>query len=208
MSTVKSPVKRFLAAVTALTLALVVLVSSTSLSASAYSLYTAKVDNSTLAYDATITSTQKQWKQLADQEANEGFVLMKNSNNCLPIDTSKGNVKVNLLGYCGYNPVYSGAGSGALKGTDVVSFKDTLATNGFVVNPALEEEGVYEVEESDEGLLVLHLASLHPVLLRITRSPSDVLYGSGLFCQHEEVLGYCHHGDRPHRCRVPGPVQL
>lgn len=96
-----------------------------------------------ISYDPTITSTKEQWRALIDEETDEGNILMSNRNHTLPIDTSRGAVPINLLGYCAYNPVYSGAGSGAVSVSDAIDFKTSLTRAGFSVNPAPETAGVY-----------------------------------------------------------------
>ena len=104
-------------------------------------------DNSTIPYDSSITSNKQQWEGFVQKEAEEGTVLLKNKDHALPIDTSKGKVKVNLLGYCAYNPVYSGSGSGSIKAGSRTDFKTSLANAGFEVNPAVEQAGFYKAEE-------------------------------------------------------------
>ena len=134
-------------------------------------------DNSTIPYDATITSNKAQWEGLASQEAAEGTVLMKNKNGALPIDTSNGKVKVNLLGWCAYNPVYSGAGSGSIKDGARVDFIQSLTDNGFEVNPATKDSGIYQSEEkgaieSSVGSLIASFEQHEPSLDKFTGATS------------------------------------
>lgn len=112
-----------------------------------------KTEMSVIPYDATITSTKEQWKALAIRESEEGSVLLKNKNGVLPIDTSRGKVKVNLFGYCAYHPVYSGAGSGATSSAGAVDFKQSLASGGFEINPAIEKIYAGADNSSDGGLI-------------------------------------------------------
>lgn len=142
----RHPARSFLCVVMALLFAACICIPATPMRASAAIKKNGR-DNSTIPYNATITSNKAQWEDFANQEAAEGTVLLKNKNNVLPIDTSKGNVKVNLLGYCAYNPVYSGSGSGSIKDGARVSFLDSLKNNGFTVNPATEKSGIYKPEE-------------------------------------------------------------
>ncbi len=104
---------------------------------------------SAFAYNAKQTTTKDDWIALAKHIPEEGITLMKNDG-ALPLKTKK----VNLLGYAGYNPVYSGAGSGNTASNTVTSFKDSLKAAGIEINPAVEQAGVYTNDSKDEeGLL-------------------------------------------------------
>lgn len=108
------------------------------------------VDNSTLKYDSAITTNHQGWLNFAEKEAEEGIVLMKNQNGALPL--KKG--KINLLGYCAYNPVYGGSGSGMADTTKATSIVESLEKAGFEVNPAIgKTEGYGAPSSSNAGLL-------------------------------------------------------
>lgn len=57
----------------------------------------------------SVTTTEEDWSGLVTEIADEGMVLLKNENNTLPLAEG---TKINLLGYCAYNPHYSGSGYG------------------------------------------------------------------------------------------------
>lgn len=68
------------------------------------------------------------------QVAEEGFVLLKNKDNTLPLtDTSK----VSVFGWAFSNPVYGGTGSGSSDASTSISPKQGLEDAGFEVNPTL-----------------------------------------------------------------------
>lgn len=101
------------------------------------------------AYNANPTSDKSQWIAMANRIPEQGITLMKNDG-ALPLK----NRKVNLLGYCAYNPVYTGAGSGNVASNTNVSFLKSLKDAGIEVNPALQQEDTYEVKQTEnEGLL-------------------------------------------------------
>ena len=86
-----------------------------------------KVDNSTIPFDPKITTQNSDWKNFAVKVAEEGTVLLKNKNNTLPL--AKG--KINLLGYCAYNPIYGGAGSGMADSSNAYSIVQSLQDAGY-----------------------------------------------------------------------------
>lgn len=53
--------------------------------------------------------TAEEAKEVARRVAEEGFVLLKNDNGALPLQTS---TKLNLFGWAASSPVYGGSGSG------------------------------------------------------------------------------------------------
>lgn len=100
---------------------------------------------SAFAYNAKQTSMKDDWIALAKHIPEEGITLMKNDG-ALPLKTKK----VNLLGYAGYNPVYSGAGSGNTASNTVTSFKDSLKAAGIEINPTVEQAGVYTNDSKNQ----------------------------------------------------------
>ena len=64
----------------------------------------------------------------------EGAVLLKNSNNALPLNQG---AKVNLYSSSSVNYIYSGGGSSFAKQSEFLSLKDGLKQNGFSVNEDL-----------------------------------------------------------------------
>ncbi|HEY0187569.1 MAG TPA: glycoside hydrolase family 3 C-terminal domain-containing protein [Cellulomonas sp.] len=100
--------------------------------------------------DASVTTTEADWKDLAATIAEEGMVLLRNDGDSLPLDTSSGSTKVNLLGYYGYNPLYSGAGSGSVSASDAIDVLSSLEAAGIEVNSAPVDEGVYDVQSAED----------------------------------------------------------
>lgn len=100
--------------------------------------------------DADIETQESDWYELCYEIANQGMVLIKNENNTLPLDTSSGNTKINLLGYRAYDPIYSGSGSANTSSENAIDVKTALEDAGFEVNPACLDEGVYEAKEEEE----------------------------------------------------------
>ena len=88
---------------------------------------------------------------LCQQIEAEGITLLVNQNNTLPIDTSKGNVKVNLLGQRAYDIVYGGTGSGGGDTSTAIDLPTALNQNGFEVNPAIANSEVYKIENASDG---------------------------------------------------------
>ncbi|MCI9032279.1 MAG: hypothetical protein HFK09_07185 [Clostridia bacterium] len=75
---------------------------------------------------------------LTEEIAGEGFVLLKNKSNTLPIATSKTNpTKINCFGWGFSHPVYGGTGSGKVKTATSVTPQKGLENAGFTVNPTL-----------------------------------------------------------------------
>lgn len=74
---------------------------------------------------------------LAKDIAGEGFVMLKNDDNMLPMKNTK---KLNLFGWASENPVYGGTGSGAINANyQMRSLKDGLHDAGFKTNDSLSK---------------------------------------------------------------------
>jgi len=74
---------------------------------------------------------------LCTEIAEEGYVLLKNENNTLPLN---GTSKLNVFGWASTNPVYAGTGSGALSDVyPTVSLLDGLTSAGFELNTELSD---------------------------------------------------------------------
>ena len=79
--------------------------------------------------------TTKEASDVALRIAEEGFVLLQNEENLLPLT---GTDKLNLFGWASTSPVYGGAGSGGMNALfPVVSLIDGLKNSGFEVNQEL-----------------------------------------------------------------------
>lgn len=71
-------------------------------------------------------------KQLCEDVAAEGIVLLKNEDNALPL--SKDETKVSLLGQNSVDFVYGGSGSGAVNTASALNLKQSFEEAGFKVN--------------------------------------------------------------------------
>lgn len=72
---------------------------------------------------------------VAEQIAEEGFVLLKNEEGFLPLTDTK---KLNLFGWAATNPAYGGSGSGAINDLyPIVSLVDGIKNAGYEVNQEL-----------------------------------------------------------------------
>lgn len=73
----------------------------------------------------------------AEQIAGEGFVLLENEDNLLPLE---GTNHLNLFGWASVNPVYGGAGSGGINDLyQKVSLEQGLEDAGFALNTELHD---------------------------------------------------------------------
>lgn len=79
----------------------------------------------------TAKSAVEGYKELALREAAESFVLLKNSNNCLPLAE---NPKVSLFGIRSYGPFYGNSGGS-------IADKNTI-DNGNTITECFKEEGL------------------------------------------------------------------
>ena len=79
----------------------------------------------------------EQAEKTATEIAEEGYVLLKNEQNLLPLqDAAK--KKLSLFGYRSAHPLYGGAGSGGINDLyDIVSLKSGLEQAGFTVDETL-----------------------------------------------------------------------
>ena len=73
---------------------------------------------------------------LNEEIAYEGFVLLKNTDNALPLTGQ--NVKISVFGKNSVNLVYGGSGSGGGNAANNMSLYTALRNAGFDVNPTLE----------------------------------------------------------------------
>lgn len=90
-----------------------------------------------------INENYKHSRELNIQAAKEGFVLLKNDNNALPL--SSGN-SITMLGFRSYNPQTGGGGSGSgVVGAYGVPYTDIVTgikSGGFEINPRVKK--IYE----------------------------------------------------------------
>lgn len=79
--------------------------------------------------------TAEEAKEVAQRVAEEGFVLLKNDNGALPLQTS---TKLNLFGWAASSPIYGGSGSGGINDLyEIVSLQKGIEDAGFEVNQEL-----------------------------------------------------------------------
>lgn len=77
-------------------------------------------------------------KKTAQEIEAEGVVLLKNENNCLPLNVDGGEKKVSLIGISSVDPAYGGKGSAQTSNPQPpVTFQQGLTQAGFEVNPDL-----------------------------------------------------------------------
>ena len=92
----------------------------------------------TLATDSTqkvSVATTNKAKKVAEDIAENGFVLLKNNDDLLPLKKTK---KLNLFGWSSINPIYGGAGSGGINELyPIVSLEKGLEDGGFALNKNL-----------------------------------------------------------------------
>ena len=122
--------------------------------------------------EGTSETNMDDWRGLVTDIADEGMVLMKNENSTLPLEK---NSKINLLGYCAYNPIYSGSGSGSVAATDSITIEQALKDAGFEINSAPMNEEIYphvETEGKSLGFFTMNLSIDEPALSSYTGSAS------------------------------------
>lgn len=73
--------------------------------------------------------------KLTENIANEGIVLLKNTEDYLPLGEKS--EKINVFGWAATNPVYGGTGSGNVDTSTATTLLDGLKNGGFTVNPEL-----------------------------------------------------------------------
>lgn len=79
--------------------------------------------------------TAEEAKEVAQQVAEEGFVLLKNDDSFLPLQNIS---KLNLFGWAASNPVYGGSGSGGINQLyEIVNLQKGIEDAGFEVNQEL-----------------------------------------------------------------------
>ena len=104
--------------------------------------------------------SKQQSKEAGDelnvQIASEGFILLMNDGNGLPIrtpesetDTASERPKISVFGKNSVNLVYGGSGSGGGSGETATTLYEALADGGYDVNPVLQD--FYESSASGSG---------------------------------------------------------
>lgn len=82
----------------------------------------------------SIEQLKENAKNITSKKTEEGAVLLKNSNNALPLSNG---AKINLYSSSSVNYIYSGGGSSFAKNSEFISLKEGLESSGFVVNADL-----------------------------------------------------------------------
>ncbi len=83
---------------------------------------------------ATAELAQQAGRDLNEQIAEEGFVLVKNDNNALPLDNSNG---LSVFGYVSTHIISGGTGSGGSGIDDTTLLENSLVDAGFSINEDL-----------------------------------------------------------------------
>ena len=86
---------------------------------------------------------------LTREVASEGFVLLKNDGDVLPMTNVR---TVALFGAASYNFVAGGRGSGDVNKAYVVDLRDGLLGNGFVLNGSLDKQYMSHMQKEKERL--------------------------------------------------------
>lgn len=73
--------------------------------------------------------------ELTNEIAEEGIVLLKNTDNYLPLGANSD--KINVFGWASTNPVYGGTGSGNVDTSTATTLLDGLENGGFTINSDL-----------------------------------------------------------------------
>ena len=94
-------------------------------------------------------------REIADQIASEGIVLLKNEGAALPLEK---NTKLNLFGWSSVRPLYGGTGSGETDDSSAVSLIQGLENAGFEVNSELVD--FYEDFRSERPVGTIRLREL------------------------------------------------
>ena len=93
---------------------------------------------------ATALEAQQAGRDLNEQIAEEGFVLVKNDNNALPLATTNG---LSVFGYVATHIISGGTGSGGSGIDDTTLLENSLTNAGFSINEDLynfyENESLY-----------------------------------------------------------------
>lgn len=82
---------------------------------------------------AELPTATAQSKQMVERLEDNGIVLLKNKNNCLPLDK----IRVNVFGSAAAKPIYGGSGSGSGNEANNITLKKGLENSGFKVNQQL-----------------------------------------------------------------------
>lgn len=126
---------------------------------------------------------------LTIEQCREGFVLLKNEKNVLPIQTSASSKKrVSVFGKSSVNLVYGGSGSGGFSKDGIKTLYDSLTAANFEYNPALKN--FYDSAASGSGRQEeLSIEDAMPSGLKIGETPyvsySDEIKGT--FSQYSDM---------------------
>ncbi len=86
--------------------------------------------------DGLSTTTINDAKKLCEDISDEGFVLLKNEQSYLPLNSD--NKKLALYGYRSAHNIYGGSGSGGINDLyEISSLKDGLTSSGFDIDEDL-----------------------------------------------------------------------
>lgn len=99
------------------------------------------------AADMTAEEAAENSRKVCLEVAEEGFVLLKNNENMLPLSDVD---KINVFGWAFSHPVYGGTGSGSSDSSTAVSPRQGLEDAGFEVNAELLD--TYETWSQENGV--------------------------------------------------------
>lgn len=82
--------------------------------------------------DMSIDDVESEAKALTEEICEEGFVLLKNKDNTLPLQDD--NKNISAFGWSFYHPIYGGSGAGAVDTSVAVSPEQALENAGYTLN--------------------------------------------------------------------------
>lgn len=101
------------------------------------------------------TNVEAASRKMTEKIADEGFVLLENKNNVLPLDiTNEMEKKINVFGQASVKMVYGGIGSGAGDESNNLKLQKGLENNGFELNGELT--AYYKENKPEEKEIDIH----------------------------------------------------
>lgn len=133
-----------------------------------------------------VNKTYEESRNLVEEIANEGFVLLENKNKALPLDLSKETEKnINIFGQNSVDITYGGGGSGSGDESKNIDLKTGLENAGFKVNaeltdfykdamPEAESSSIFNLIGGDYNLSQPATSDFSDEMLANAREFSDV----------------------------------
>ncbi len=96
--------------------------------------------------DVTLEENEVRAKEISKEIGEEGFVLLKNESDSLPLSDT---TEIAVFGWSFYHPVYGGAGAGSVDESAAISPEQSLIDAGFTVNETVK--AAYESYSEESG---------------------------------------------------------